>query len=126
MVNSYSRKFKTLNVKFVADVVGEGGNGTKGKFETTQQQFLQGHVLTMCAGWFGEINEDFEKIIKILARELAAGEDGVNVSSSVDTDRKGGSSQIMLQQFRRAFGVAIVRANVSHKLGRLQYVRVTP
>ena len=31
----------------------------------------------------------------------------------------------MLQQFRRAIGVAIVRGNVKHKLGGLHYVRET-
>ena len=42
----------------------------------------------MCAGWFGETNEDFDKTIKILAREAAAGMDGLNVSPLVNTDRK--------------------------------------
>ena len=79
----------------------------------------------MCAGWFGEIDEDFDKIIKILAWEAAVGIDGVCVSSLVNTDRKGGAFPIMLQQFRRVIGVAIVRGNVHHKLGRLHYVQGT-
>ena len=29
----------------------------------------------------------------------------------------------MLQQFKRAIGVAIVRGNANHKLGRMHYVR---
>ena len=61
VVSSYSRKFKTLDVKFAADIVGDGESGIKGLFETAQQQFLQGQVIPMCAVWFGEINKDFEK-----------------------------------------------------------------
>ena len=72
IVTSYNRKFKTLDVKFAADMVGDGKRDTKGQFETAQQQFLRGQVISMCEGWFGEINEDFDKTIKILAREAAA------------------------------------------------------
>ena len=76
----------------------------------------------MCAEWFGEISKDFKKTIKILAREAAAGMDGMSVSPLVNTDRKGGAFPIMLQQLRRAIGVAIVQGNVNNKLGRLHYV----
>ena len=58
--------------------------------------------------------------IKILARETAAGDDGMSVSP---TDKKGGAFPILLQQFRRAIGVAILRGNTNLKLGRLHYVR---
>ena len=80
-------------------------------------------MIPLCAGWFGEINEDFEKVIGTLAREAAAGEDGMAVSPLVNTDRKGGALPIMMQQFKRAIGVAIVRGNANHKLGRIHYVR---
>ena len=50
-------------------------------------------MIPLCAGWFGEINEDFEKVIVTLAREASAGEDGMAVSPLVNTDRKGGRSQ---------------------------------
>ena len=76
----------------------------------------------MCAGWFGEINKDFEKGNKILAREAATGIDDVCVSPLVNIDRKGGVFLIILQQLRKAIGVALVRRNANHKLGRLQYV----
>ena len=79
----------------------------------------------MCAGWFGEVNEDFEKILRILARQAAASNDGLSVSPLVNTDRKGGAFSIMLQQFRRAIGVAIVSGHAKHKLRRLHYVRAT-
>ena len=59
-------------MKCTADVVGDGKGDTKGPFETVQQQFHRGQVIPMCAGWFGEIKEDFDKTIKILAREAAA------------------------------------------------------
>ena len=80
----------------------------------------------MCAGWFGEINIDFDRIIRQLARKAAAGDHGLRISPLVNNDRKGGAFPIMLHQFRRAIGVAIVRGNAQHKLSRLHYVRATP
>ena len=59
-------------------------------------------------------------------RPAAAGDHGLRISPLVNTDRKGGAFPIMLQQFRRAIGVAIVRGNARHKLSRLHYVRTTP
>ena len=50
IVSSYSKKFKTLDVKFAADVVGVGKGDIKGPFETAQQQFHHGQVILMCAG----------------------------------------------------------------------------
>ena len=43
----------------------------------------------------------------------------------VNTDRKGGAFPIMLQKYRRAIGVAIVRGNANHKLGGLHFMRGT-
>ena len=40
----------------------------------------------------------------------------MNVSLLAKTNKKGGSFPIMLQQFGRAIGVAIVRENNNHKL----------
>ena len=126
VVQSYNRKFKKLDCNFAADVVGDGSEGVVGPFEAAQKHFYRGQVIPLCAGWFGEINEDFEKVITALAKEAAAGEDGMTVSPLVNTDRKGGALPIMLQQFKRAIGVAIVRGNANHKLGRMHYVRGTP
>jgi hypothetical protein len=36
----------------------------------------------MCAGWFDEITKDFDKTIKVLVREAAAGMDGMSVPTS--------------------------------------------
>ena len=47
------------------------------------------------------------------------------IRKGYDTDRKGGAFPIMLQQFRRAIGVAIVRGNAELRRGRLHYVRPT-
>ena len=46
------------------------------------------------------IGEDFEKTVKLLAREAASGDVGMSISPLVNTDRKGGAYPIMLQQFR--------------------------
>ena len=51
-------------------------------------------------GAFGEVNKDFEKVLKSLARMAAAGEDGMSISHLHNLDRKGGAYVIMLQQFR--------------------------
>ena len=59
----------------------------------------------MCTGWFGEINKDFDKTIKILAREAVAEIDGMNVFPLVNTDGRGGVFPIMFGRFRRAIGV---------------------
>ena len=96
VVQSYNRKFKKLDNNFATDVVGDGSDGVVGPFEAAQKHFY-GHVISLCAGWFGEINEDFEKVIGTLAREAAAGEDGMAVSPLVDTDKKEGALPIMMQ-----------------------------
>jgi len=48
----------------------------------------------LTAGWVGEIGKDFEAVIKLLAREAAAGDDGMTVSPLVNTDRKGGAPTV--------------------------------
>ena len=79
----------------------------------------------MLFGPFGEVNKDFEKVLKTLARLAAASEDGMSISPLRNTDRKRGAFIIMLQQFRRALGVMVVRGMANHKLSRLHYVRAT-
>ena len=83
--------------------------------------------IPICAGWFGEINEDFNKTIKVLVSGAASGEDGATMSPLVNTDREGGTLVNMLQQYRRAIGVFIfiARGNAKLKLNRLHYVRAT-
>ena len=40
-------------------------------------QLASGTLVCVCAGWFGELlGEDFEKVIWLLAREVASGETG--------------------------------------------------
>ena len=100
-------------------------DGIVGPFQAAQQRFVGGQIIPLVSGWFGELGEDFEKVIKRLAREAAAGDDGITISPLRNTDRKGGAYPIMLQQFRRAIGVAIARGNAEHKMVRLHYVRAT-
>lgn len=125
VTNEYSRKFKKLDTVFAEEVVGSGENGTTGPFETAQGRFFRGQVIPITAGWFGEIGKDFATIIKTIAREAASGECGMTISPLINSDRKGGAFPIMLQQFRRAIGVAIIRGQANHKLARLHYVRAT-
>ena len=87
-------------------------------------RFWKGQIIPVCAEWFGEINKDFEKIVQRLAREEAASSDvEITISPLISTDRKGGTYPIMLQQFKREIGVAIVCGKAKHKLAQLYYVR---
>ncbi len=94
-----------------------------GPFEAAKKRFFKGTVIPICAGWIGEVNKDYKTLISMLAWEAAAGDNGMRIFPLVNLDRKGGAYQIMLQQFRRAIGVAIVQGNAKHKLGPLHYVR---
>jgi hypothetical protein len=62
------------------------------------------------------VNKDYESLISMLAREATVGDDGIRIFPLVNLDRKGGAYQIMLQQLRRAIGVAIVPGKAKHKL----------
>ena len=64
-------------------------------------------LIPLCAGAFGEVNEDFKKDLKRLAKEAAAEIDGLAISLLINTDRKGGAFRIIHQQFRRAIGCAM-------------------
>ena len=65
------------------------------------------------------VNEDFDGTTKIMEQEAVTGIDDMSVFPLVNTSRKGEVFPIMLQQFRRAIGVVIVKRNTNHKLGRL-------
>jgi hypothetical protein len=82
-------------------------------------------IIVFCVGAFAESNEDGEKLIKCLAKIAAAGNDGLTISPLLNTDRKGGASQIMIQQFWQAIGCETVRGQAKLMLGRLHYVRAT-
>ncbi len=79
-----------------------------GPFEAAKKRFFRGQVIPVCAGWFGEVNKDYETFITKLAQKAISGDVGMWISPLVNSDRKGGAFQIMLQQFKRAIGVAIV------------------
>jgi hypothetical protein len=100
-------------------------NGIVGPFEAIQGQLYQKKMIVFCAGAFAEINEDGKKLIKRLANMAAVGNDGLTISPLLNTDRKGGASRIMLQQFRQAIRCETVRGQAKLILGRLHYVRAT-
>ncbi len=78
-------------------------------------------MVPICAGWFRKVNKGHEALITKLAQEATSGHEGMWISPLVNSDR-GEAFQIMLQQFRRAIGVAIVQGNAKHKLGCLHYL----
>ena len=61
----------------------------------------------------------------ILAREAASSDFGRTLSPLINTEKKGGAFPMLLQQFRRAVAVGIVRGNALLKMSRLHYVRNT-
>ena len=125
VLGDYKRRLKILDKHFAPDVVGDGEQGIVGPFEAAAGRFVGGQVIPLVAGWFGEVNKDFEKVISVLARHAAASDDGLTISPLINTDRKGGAYPIMHRQFRRAIGVAIVRGNAQLKQRRLHFVRAS-
>ena len=121
MRREYVRKFKKMDEKFDW----EAANGTPGAFTQAQTRFICNGIIPLVGGFWAEINEDFDKTIRLLARTAAATQEATLISPLSYTDRKGGAFPIMLQQFRRAIGVAIVRGNAQLRRGRLHYVRPT-
>ena len=93
-----------------------------GQYQTTLVIQQQGLTSVTCNGFLMEINEDFDNIIYTLAREAASGENGMTVSPLINADRKGGAFPIMLQQFRRAIGISIIRGQAKLRLSRLHYM----
>ena len=59
-----------------------------GPFEAAQGNFFRQQVIPLCTGGFGEIGEDFDKVITRLVREAAAGDHGLRISPlSIQTTR---------------------------------------
>ena len=49
-------------------------NRIVGPFESAQKRFIGGQVIPLVVGPFGEVNKDFEKVLKTLIARLAAAE----------------------------------------------------
>ena len=126
IVNEYKAKLRRIDENFAPEVVGSGGEGVMGPFETSLSRFYRRQVIPLVAGWFGEIGRDFEKTLVVLAKEAAASDFGRTLSPLANTEKKGGAFPMLLQQFRRAIAVSIVRGNAALKMSRLHYVRGTP
>ena len=125
VASQYRNKFKKLDKEYAPDVVGDGSSNIVGPFEAAQSQFIGGQVVSLIVGAFGDVNTDFENMLRTLAKLAAAGEEGMSISPLRNLDKKGGAFAIMNHQFRRALGVSIVRDMANHKLSRLHYVRAT-
>ena len=125
VTSQYRNKFKKLDKEYAPNVVGDGSNNIVGPFEAAQSQFIGGQVIPLIVGAFGDVNTDFENMLRTLAKLAAAGEEGMSISPLRNLDKKGGAFVIMNHQFRRALGVSIVRDMANHKLSRLHYVRAT-
>ncbi len=94
VILSYDQKFKKLDSLFAADVVGNGTSEVVGPFEAAKKRFFKETVIPICAGWFGKVNKDYETLISTLAREAAAGDDGMWICPLVNSNRKGGATKL--------------------------------
>ena len=56
----------------VAAAAAAAAAATVGPFEMSLGRFYKGRVVPSVAGWFGEINKDFDQTIATLAKETAA------------------------------------------------------
>ena len=119
----YSNKFDTLDRTFAYDFPNIGQPGVRGPFDRAQDRFFRGGIIPLVAGPNGQLNEDFSKSIATWAGHAAASETGRAISPLDNTHRKGGAFPILLQQFRRAIAVTIVRGMAEHKLRRIHYLR---
>jgi len=50
------------------DVVGDGSSNIVGPFEAAQSQFIGGQVVPLVVGAFGDVNTDFENMLRTLAK----------------------------------------------------------
>ena len=61
---------------------------TVGPFEMLLDRFYKGRVIPLVAGWFGEINKEFEQTMVTVAKETAASDFGRTLSPLVNTEKK--------------------------------------
>jgi hypothetical protein len=90
VVNKYNLKFRKLDILFASDFVGDGSNDIIGPFQTAQTQFYCKGIILLCIRGYREINQVFNKVLQQLAREAAAGHDGLQ-SQYLSTQTKRGS-----------------------------------
>ena len=87
-----------------------------GPFEAAKQRFLEGQSISLCVGWFNEINHNFDQNICLLADAAAARNNCMVVLEINNLDRKGEETIVMQYQVCHALGVAIARGNAKLKL----------
>ena len=119
----YNKRLIRLDGKHAYNHPSAGQSGVRGPFESAQDRLFTRGVIPLVAGPNGQLNEDFSKCIATWAGHAAASETGLAVSPLGNTDKKGGAFPILLQQFRRAICVTVVRGMAEHKLRRIHYLR---
>ena len=85
--------------------------------------FAQGRVIPLVAGAFGEINEEFDGVLKLCATMAVARGDAIFNSPVFETDVKGGAASVTLRVYRRAVAATLARGRSLHKRSRLHFVR---
>lgn len=123
VVSEYVRKAKAIDRTFAPDVVGDGSSGVAGPFEQALSTFCNGRVIPIVAGAFGEVNKEFDDVLKLCARFAVARGDAVYNSPVFDTDEKGNAEAVTLRVYRRSVAATCARGRSLHKRSRLHFVR---
>ena len=97
IISEYARKVKNVDKTFAAAVVGDGTSSIAGPFEQAVSTFSKGRVIPLVAGAFGELNEEFDDVLKVCAKMAVARGDAVYNSPVFETDVKGGAVAVTLQ-----------------------------
>jgi hypothetical protein len=80
-------------------------------------------VIPLVAGAFGELNEEFDDVLKVCAKMVVARGDAVYNSPVFETDVKGGAVAVTLWVYRLAVTAVLARARSLHRRSHLHFVR---
>lgn len=89
IMKEYHAKFKCFDWIYAADIVDYGTGDTMGLFAIAKLKFYKGNFIPLFDGWFGEVNYDFWKLLRVLEHNAEAADDGLSLSLLSHSDQKG-------------------------------------
>ena len=125
----YTQKARSLDHQFAPDLTMDPTDTSvrrTGPFERAMSTFVSGGPIPCVVGAFGETNAETDALLRTLALHAASTQDGLSISPHSNLHHRHGAYPILLQQFRRALGLAAVRSHAELKLRRLHFIRPTP
>ena len=102
-----------------------GQQAVRGPFESALEAFAYDGVIPCVFGSYGEVNQEFHKVISTLARVAAVQGKGAFQLLSPELTTVHRYSYIV-SEFRRAFGLTLTRANANLKLARSHLIARSP